>query len=180
LTSPADYDPGPDPEPEWGETGPRQRTASGALASGYSNLAQSAIALLLHQPDISRLANPRQLAELEGDDVDLLRELLALLHRRPESNTAMLLGHWYGTPEGELLSRLAGQERLIPSEGIERQFMDIMGELEHLPQRSKLAAQVDKLRVTNYAEVSGKAAAGQQPQQALNTAATAVSSPVSA
>jgi DNA primase len=152
--SPADYDPGPDPEPEWGETGPRQRTASGALASGYSNLAQSAIALLLHQPDISRLANPRQLAELEGDDVDLLRELLALLHRRPESNTAMLLGHWYGTPEGELLSRLAGQERLIPSEGIERQFMDIMGELEHLPQRSKLAAQVDKLRVTNYAEVS--------------------------
>jgi DNA primase len=32
--------------------------------------------------------------------------------------------------------------------------MDIMGELEHLPQRSKLAAQVDKLRVTNYAEVS--------------------------
>ena len=151
---PADYDPGPDPEPEGGEAGPRQRTASGTLASGYSNLAQSAIALLLHQPDISRLANPRQLAELEGDDVDLLRELLALLHRRPESNTAMLLGHWYGTPEGELLSRLAGQERLIPSEGIERQFMDIMGELEHLPQRSKLAAQVDKLRVTNYAEVS--------------------------
>ena len=151
---PADYDPGPDPEPEGGEAGPRQRTASGTLASGYSNLAQSAIALLLHQPDISRLANPRQLAELEGDDVDLLRELLELLHRRPESNTAMLLGHWYGTPEGELLSRLAGQERLIPSEGIERQFMDIMGELEHLPQRSKLAAQVDKLRVTNYAEVS--------------------------
>ena len=66
----------------------------------------------------------------------------------------MLLGHWYGTPEGELLSRLAGQERLIPSEGIERQFMDTMGELEHLPQRSKLAEQVDKLRVTNYAEVS--------------------------
>jgi DNA primase len=151
---PADYDPGPDPEPEGGEAGPRQRTASGTLASGYSNLAQSAIALLLHQPDISRLANPRQLAELGGDDVDLLRELLELLHRRPESNTAMLLGHWYGTPEGELLSRLAGQERLIPSEGIERQFMDIMGELEHLPQRSKLAAQVDKLRVTNYAEVS--------------------------
>ena len=59
-------------------------------------------------------SDPAPLAELEGEDVGLLRELLTLLQRRPESNTAMLLGHWYGTPEGELLSRLAGQERLIP------------------------------------------------------------------
>jgi DNA primase len=148
---PRDDDPIP---PGEDAAGPRRRAAVEALATGYSNLAQAAIALLLHQPDIARLANPRQLDELEGSDVGLLRQLLELLHRRPESNTAMLLGHWYGTPEGELLNRLAGQERLIPSEGIERQFLDTMGELEHLPQRSKLAEQVDKLRVTNYAEVS--------------------------
>ena len=66
----------------------------------------------------------------------------------------MLLGHWYGTPEGELLSRLAGQERLIPTDGIEQQFVDTMSVLAHLPQQSKLAAQVDKLKLTNYAEVS--------------------------
>ena len=41
----------------------------------------------------------------------------------------MLLGHWYGTPEGELLSRLAGQERLIPTEGIEQQFIDTIATL---------------------------------------------------
>ena len=87
-------------------------------------------------------------------EVRLLAEVIGVLQRRPESNTAMILGHWYGTPQGELLNQLAGQERLIPSEGIERQFLDTMGELEHLPQRTKLAAQVDKLRVTNYAEVS--------------------------
>ena len=52
-----------------------------------------------------------------------------LIHRRPDSNTAMLLGHWYGTPEGDLLSRLAGQERLIPTEGIEQQFVDTMSAL---------------------------------------------------
>ncbi len=68
---------------------------------------------------------------------------------------SFLIGHWYGTPEGDLLSRLAGQERLIPTEGIERQFLDIMDKLaHHLPHRSKLAAQVDKLKTTNYAEVS--------------------------
>ena len=80
----------------------------------------------MHQSAIAQLADADSLAELEGEDVDLLRELLALLQRRPESNTAMLLGHWYGTPEGDLLSRLAGQERLIPTEGIEQQFVDTM------------------------------------------------------
>ena len=66
----------------------------------------------------------------------------------------MLLGHWYGTPEGELLNRLAGQERLIPKEGIEQQFIDTMQVLARAPQRSKLAAQVDKLKHTNYSEMS--------------------------
>ena len=117
-------------------------------------MAQAAIALLLHQPDIARLADPDRLLELEGEDIKLLRELLALLQRRPDSNTAMLLGHWYGTSEGELLSRLAGQERLIPSAGIEQQFVDTMRELADAPHRSRLAAQVDKLKQSNYAEVS--------------------------
>jgi DNA primase len=144
----------PDPGGEDYSPQPRQRRTLQALAAGYSNMAQAALALLLHQPDIARLANPTVLADMDGEDIALLRELLTLLHRRPESNTAMLLGHWYGTPEGELLGRLAGQERLIPTEGIERQFLDTMTELGHLPHRSKLAAQVDKLRLTNYAEVS--------------------------
>jgi DNA primase len=125
-----------------------------APAAGYSNLAQAAMALLLHQPDIARLASPGLLDGVVGEDGDLLRELLTLLHRRPESSTAMLLGHWYGTDQGRLLSRLAGQERLIPTTGIEQQFMDTMTALSLLPHQSKLAEQVDKLKLTNYAEVS--------------------------
>jgi DNA primase len=149
------HHPGPahsgEPEPP---SQPRRREATSARSTGYSNMAQSAIALLLHQPEIARLVDPAPLAELEGEDVELLRELLALLRRRPESNTAMLLGHWYGTPEGELLSRLAGQERLIPKAGIEQQFVDTMDVLARAPHRSKLAAHLDKLKHTNYAEVS--------------------------
>jgi len=154
---PAGERPLPPPVPTVGEptaAQPRQRSPAAPGATGYSNLAQAALALLLHQPAIARLADPAPLAELEGDDVGLLREMLALLRRRPESNTAMLLGHWYGTPEGELLSRLAGQERLIPTAGIERQFVDTMSALARAPHHSKLAAQVDKLKHTNYAEVS--------------------------
>ena len=90
-----------------------------------------------------------------GEDLSLLKELIALVQRRPESNTGMLLGHWYGTPEGDLLNRLAGQERLIPTAGIEQQFNDTIYNLvHHRPQQSKLAEQVDKLKLTNYAGVS--------------------------
>ncbi|KAA1192022.1 DNA primase [Pseudohalioglobus sediminis] len=134
---------------------PRKRTPTPQTAPGYSNLAQSAIALILHQPEIARTVKTASLEALSGDDVNLLRDLIELVQRRPESNTGMLLGHWYGTPEGELLSRLAGQERLIPSAGIEQQFSDIMHSLaDRLPRESKLAQQVDKLKLTNYAQVS--------------------------
>ena len=129
--------------------------APDALASGYANMAQNALALLLHRPDLARDTDPGDLEGLEGPDMLLLRELLTLLQRRPESSTAMLLGHWYGTPEGRLLSQLAGQERLIPREGIEREFQDTMLKLaEDLPHQAKFAAQVDKMKVTNYAEIS--------------------------
>jgi len=133
---------------------PKQRQATVSSSASYSNIAQGALALLLHQPTVAQLCDPEKLRELEGDDIGLLRELLELLRRRPESNTAMLLGHWYGTPEGDLLSRLAGQERLIPTEGIEQQFVDTIEMLSLLPQHSKLSAQVDKLKLTNYAQVS--------------------------
>jgi len=130
---------------------PRHR----APPRGYSNLAQAALALLLHQPSIARTTDPALLRDVEGDDVQLFRDLLELLRRRPDSTTAILLGHWYGTPEGALLNRLAGQERLIPTTGIEQEFLDTMRALgQDLPHRSKLAAQVDKMKHTNYAEVS--------------------------
>jgi len=156
----SDYDSLPDDD---GPPGPGQERAAPrrgqhftrqAPAKGYSNLAQAAIALLLHQPGIARLVTLDLLDGVDGEDGQLLRELLQLLHRRPDSSTAMLLGHWYGTAEGKLLSRLAGQERLIPATGIEQQFVDTMAALAHLPHQSKLAAQVDKLKLTNYAEMS--------------------------
>lgn len=160
LEAPPLPPPAPEPPPEWqqthqsGQPTPRQRAASDRARAGFSNLAQAAIALLLHQPEMATRVNPEPLATLDGDDVTLLRDLLTLLQRRPDSNTAMLLGHWYGTPEGELLGRLAGQERLIPRAGIEQQFSDTLAALAQLPQRSQLSAQVDKLKVSNYADMS--------------------------
>lgn len=132
---------------------PRQRPRQ-RLAVGYANLSQAAMALLLHKPSVAAGVDITSLNGLEGNDAALLRQLLELLHRRPESSTAMLLGHWYGSPEGDLLNHLAGQERLIPTHGIERQFTDTLLTLRQLPQQTALADQINKLREANYAEMN--------------------------
>jgi DNA primase len=134
---------------------PRQRSPIAEPPPGFGNLAQSAIALLLHKPEVARRVDGAgQLRELEGEDVRLLCDLLDLLARRPDSTTHMLLGHWYGTEDGELLNHLASQERLIPAEGIEKQFLDTINTLLHHPKKQNFDARVDKLKHRNYAEIS--------------------------
>jgi len=143
------------PEEETPRAAPRQRTPLAELPRDFGNLAQAAIALLLHKPEVARqVSAAAQLRELEGDDIRLLCDVLELLQRRPESTTHMLLGHWYGTEDGELLNRLASQERLIPAEGIEKQFIDTINTLLHYPKKQNFDARVDKLKHRNYAEIS--------------------------
>ena len=147
--------PPPAPEPIQSAPAPRQRQPLLEEARGFGNMAQAAIALLLHRPDVARqVSNLAPLRELEGEDARLLLELMDLLQRRPESTTHMLLGHWYGTTDGELLNRLASQERLIPAEGIEKQFLDTINVLLHYPRKQNFDARVDKLKHKNYAEIS--------------------------
>ncbi len=158
----ASHAPEPDgyPERDTGYAGereaePRRRHPAPRFNSGAANLAQSAIALILHKPAVASEVSSDALAAVPGEEIRLLRELITLVQKRPESNTGMLLGHWYGSSEGELLNRLAGEERLIPAEGIDRQFQDILEVLlRRIPNDKQLAEQVDKLKGTNYAEVS--------------------------
>ncbi len=156
-------DPTPAPEPEAStpaqkaaqRPAPRQRQPVARSQSGPNGLVQMAIFLLLHQPSVVQsVQNTGPLEALPGDDAALLRELVELLKRRPESTTHMLLGHWYGTPEGELLNRLASQERLIPNEGIENEFTDTLARLLKHPERQNFEARVDNIRSRNYADIS--------------------------
>jgi DNA primase len=137
------------------EPAPRQRQPLLEAARGFGNMTQAAIALLLHRPDVARqITHLAPLQDLEGEDAGLLLELMELLQRRPESTTHMILGHWYGSREGELLNRLASQERLIPTAGIEKQFLDTINALLHYPKKQNFDARVDKLKHKNYAEIS--------------------------
>ncbi len=163
---PADYeawDPGaasPNDEPQWLEGGseeeptPRQRLPLNHPLSAYATLVQEAIALLLHKPSIAALADPSALKDQDSTESTLLREILELLRKRPESSTGMLLGHWHGTAEGELLAQLAGQERLIPADGIEAQFADIVRRLSSLPLRQRILEEINALKSRPYEQLS--------------------------
>ncbi|MEL7045283.1 MAG: DNA primase [Pseudomonadota bacterium] len=132
---------------------PRKRTPLPGPAAPHSTITQMALALLLHKPSIAQLAEPGALDHLDGHEGALLRDMLELLHKRPESSTGMLLGHWHGTPEGELLAQLAGQERLIPSEGIEAQFSDILRRLISQRLRKRIVDEIEELKRRSYGEL---------------------------
>ncbi|MFT5481774.1 MAG: DNA primase [Halieaceae bacterium] len=123
--------------------------------TAFNNMAESAIALLLHYPHVARaLPVDTSLHGIDDDGVEFLRNILELLRKRPDSNTATLMGYWHGTPQGELLNRLAGQENLIPKEGVEEQFTDVVAHLGQLPDRENIASLVDKMKDANYADLS--------------------------
>lgn len=147
---PPDYDWAPNeeysaPAPDVERATPRGR---------HATLAQSAIALLLHKPAIAGLVDSQVLDALPDQEGKLLREIISLLHKRPESSTGMLLGHWHGTGEGELLASLAGQERLIPQEGIETQFQDIIRRLSSLPLRQRISDEINTLKSIAYEQMT--------------------------
>lgn len=150
----------PEPEPEAAPAkaapaGPKQRRPLPQTPRLQGTPLESAIALLLHKPEIaSQVEDPELLRKLDEPDAHLLFELVELLQRRPDSNTAMVLGHWHSTPQGERLIQLASQERLIPSDGVENEFIDIIKLLNLKPKDRDFAAVVDKLREKNFSDIT--------------------------
>ncbi len=115
---------------------------------------QAAIRLLLQDPRLAeQVTDPAALAGTDDPDLPLLLQLIEHLQRNPGSSLGALLGYWYGTPEGELLTRLAAQEPLNGAD-IEREFADV---LQHLGQQaSRLTAEIRRRELESipFAEMS--------------------------
>ena len=115
-------------------TGPRQRKPIAPPQDRAGNLAQKAIALILHHPAAAAAvqAHAEAIAQLAGSEAALLRDLLSVLRRRPELNRAALLGRWHGTQESALLHYLVSQEQLLPEAGmVEKELADTIELLLH-------------------------------------------------
>ena len=69
------------------------------------------------------------------------------------------MGHWHGTPDGEAINHIANQEHPLLAaevdiENIRQQFTDTLDKLQRQKQDVILESHVDKLRASNYAELS--------------------------
>lgn len=114
-----------------------------------------AIALLLHDPKAaSHVTIPATLLQSDDGNAPLLIAMLELLHKRPDSNSAMLIGHWYGESWGETLQQLLHAEQFIPSTDIELELIDTLQHLDRRHQHQDLGHQLDKILSKDYASLS--------------------------
>lgn len=91
-----------------------------------------AIELLLSQPDVARDMDEALWQELQthvpenDDSLILLLELIELARNDPTITAYRLLGHCYGTPRGNQLTRLMKHEKITPAAGVKHEFGFLM------------------------------------------------------
>lgn len=134
---------------------PRRRPSQSQHSGSTRNPILYAIALLLHEPKAAGSIDiPTCIADSDDAHAPLLQAMLELLHKRPDSTSAMLIGHWYGEPWGETLQQLLQIEQLIPDQDVEHELADTLRHIEKQQQRTKLGSAVDKLLAKDYAQLS--------------------------
>ncbi len=139
----------------------------GHLPSGKRDPTLLALAMLLYTPSSIAQAVTSINSAPPSEARNLLEQILSLLKKRPESSTAMLLGHWHGQPQYQLLAEALKTIELLGSslddERAKAAFFDTLRYFEKQQQEQQLKAQtaalrqreeVDKGQADNYAELS--------------------------
>ena len=109
-----------------GTTAPTRMTGSG---QGPSSVRQ-AIRLLLHRPAlVKHIENETVLEELDQPGLPLLRQLVELIGQNPHVTCGAIVEHWRDQESGKHLAKLAAQPLVIPEEGIEAEFCDVVSKL---------------------------------------------------
>jgi DNA primase len=147
--------PAPATEPAPQSIRPIQRKPLPPRTEISRNTTLDAVGLLLLHPRLAQhTETPEQFAHLLGESAQLLRDLLELLHKRPESNTHMLLGHWYEQPWRTLITEAIDQAFYVPETGAATELAETLSHLRHNRILSELDSLVDKLRGANYADLT--------------------------
>lgn len=84
------------------------------------SIIETAISLLVYKPSLANLVGDvEDLGQSDDSDMKLFLQIVELLNKRPESSTGMLIGYWYGQPEGERLTELCGRGIELLREGLD-------------------------------------------------------------
>ncbi|MCC5811285.1 MAG: DNA primase [Ectothiorhodospiraceae bacterium] len=98
-----------------------------------------AVALLLQRPALAAHAlPPAMICRLHLPGADLLAQLIEFLREEPHLSTSALLERFRGSEHEGALWKLATWDHLVPEDGLEREFVDAMAQLEILLARQRL------------------------------------------
>ena len=81
-----------------------------SLTATSGNATQRLLGLLVLNPTLAGQLDAALIPDEERRDITLLAEVIDSINNQPDISTASLLGFWHGTPEGQLLTDLAGRE----------------------------------------------------------------------
>ena len=81
-----------------------------SLTPTSGNATQRLLGLLVLNPTLAGQLDAALIPDEERRDIRLLAEVIDSINNQPDISTASLLGFWHGTPEGQLLTDLAGRE----------------------------------------------------------------------
>ena len=118
---------------------PRSTSSRGEPKHAVPSLVRKAIATLLHEPSLA-LAVPadsvQDLAGVPRPGVELLVEILGLVHANPGIGCAAILERYRDREQGTYLSKLASQEVLVTAAGLSS---ELLGALERLKDQAAQA-----------------------------------------
>ncbi|WP_373089572.1 DNA primase [Zhongshania sp.] len=109
-----------------------------------------ALAMVLFNPRGAANQHLALAADEASSAANLLSDILKLLNKRPGSSTAMLLGHWYGQAEYDILIEalktiaLLGPE--LDDEKAQLAFLDTLSHLDTQKSQQHLRQQIEQLR----------------------------------
>ncbi len=121
-----------------------------SLVPASRNPVHRLLGLLVLHPGLVREVDSNQLPSADRQDLELLREFIKRVQGQPDISTAALLGFWYGTPQGNLLTELAGREPLEDETGQAELFNALLKSVTHEETLAALRARNSALKAKRY------------------------------
>lgn len=142
---------------------PPDEPAADSLSPSSLNPLHRLLGVLMLKPSLAERV-PDSLPSSDGRrDEALLKAVVAHIRQSPEVTTAALMGFWFGTPEGDFLSALAGRETIEDDAGLEALCLALVEKLARHPALDAARQQFEALKRKPYGELS------QEEKQSLLT-----------
>jgi DNA primase len=136
--------------------GPIKQPILKSLSPSSLNPIHRLLGLLVLKPTLVGQV-PDALYIPEGSrDALLLCEVMAHIRKSPGVTTAALLGFWFGTPEGDFLNALAGQETVEEDAGLEALCTALVEKLSRHPALAAARQRVEALKRKPYGELTAE------------------------